>query len=86
MSQQDFLFTETFHLYCLPWKGEHSLTFIVSGLLLSVLATLVSAAETDYVKKVLGVKTWAVGLAVLLVIAGTFPRIQVRKLGIQRGA
>ncbi|KAK0651465.1 hypothetical protein B0T16DRAFT_442928 [Cercophora newfieldiana] len=54
------------------------------GLLLSVLATLVSAAETDYVKKVLGVKTWAVAVAVLLVVAGTFPRIQVRKLGIHR--
>jgi len=54
------------------------------GLLLSVLATLVSAAETDYVKKVLGVKTWAVAIAVGLVVAGTFPRIQVRKLGIHR--
>ncbi|KAK4455674.1 cytochrome b ascorbate-dependent protein 3 [Podospora aff. communis PSN243] len=54
------------------------------GLLLSLLATLVSAAETDYVKKVLGVKTWAVAIAVGLVVAGTFPRIQVRKLGIHR--
>lgn len=54
------------------------------GLLLSVLATLVSAAETDYVDKVLGVKTWAVGIAVTLVAVGVFPRVQVRKLGIQR--
>ena len=55
-------------------------------LLLSVLATVVSASHTDYVVKVLGVRPWTVGVSVGLILAGVFPRIQLRKLGVQRGA
>lgn len=54
-------------------------------LLVVLLATVVSAAETDYAKKVLGVKTWAVAIGAALVVVGVYPRIQMRKLGIQRG-
>ncbi|KAK5660733.1 hypothetical protein OQA88_12098 [Cercophora sp. LCS_1] len=55
------------------------------GFLVLILVTVVSAADTDYAKKVLGVKVWGVALAAGLVVTGVFPRIQVRKLGIQRG-
>ncbi|KAK1761360.1 cytochrome b ascorbate-dependent protein 3 [Echria macrotheca] len=54
------------------------------GLLIVLLLALLSAAETDYVHKVLGVNVWIVAAAVLLIAVGVFPRIQLRKLGIQR--
>ncbi|KAK3315005.1 eukaryotic cytochrome b561-domain-containing protein [Apodospora peruviana] len=53
-------------------------------LLMLVLATIVSAVETDYNKGVLDIKMWTVGLAVVLIVIGVFPRIQLSKLGIQR--
>lgn len=53
-------------------------------LLVLVLATVVSAVETDYNKAVLNIKLWAIGLSVGLIVVGVFPRIQLYKLGIHR--
>ncbi len=53
-------------------------------LLLLALTTVVSAGETGYAQSVLRIKTWALGVAAVLVAAGVFPRIQLTKLGIQR--
>ena len=47
-----------------------------------VLATVVSAVYTDYNKNVLDIQLWSVLVAVVLVVAGVFPRIQLAKLGI----
>jgi len=54
------------------------------ALLLLLLGTVVSAAETDYVKKALEIKTWAVAAAAGFVLIGVLPRVQLYKLGIQR--
>lgn len=53
-------------------------------LLALVLATVISAVETDYNKAVLDIKRWAVGLSVGLIIVGVYPRIQLYKLRIHR--
>ena len=53
-------------------------------LLVLVLATVVSAMDTDYNKGVLDIKMWAVGVSVGLIVVGVFPRIQLYKLGIHR--
>lgn len=49
--------------------------------LLLLLATLYSATDTDYVKFVLKIKPWSIGLLAVLIIVGVFPRIQKGKLG-----
>lgn len=54
------------------------------GVLVLLLATVASAAETDYNKKVLGIKLWSVLVAEVLIVAGVFPRVQLSKFGIQR--
>ncbi|KID91663.1 Cytochrome b561, eukaryote [Metarhizium guizhouense ARSEF 977] len=51
-------------------------------ILLMLLATVVAATETDYVRSVLGVNFWTVLAASLFVIMGVFPRIQKQKLGL----
>jgi len=53
-------------------------------LLVLVLATVLSAMDTDYNKGVLGIRLWVVGIAVVLIVVGVFPRIQLYKLGIHR--
>ncbi|KAL2265434.1 hypothetical protein VTJ83DRAFT_6534 [Remersonia thermophila] len=63
------------------WKYHRWVGYAV---LISLLATVTTAAKTDYVKKVLEVKFWPVLLGVALIVAGVFPRIHPRKLGIQR--
>lgn len=57
------------------WVGYAVLFFL--------LATVASAAETTYVKKVLEVKLWTVLVAEALILLGVVPRIHSRKLGIQ---
>ncbi|KAK4212188.1 cytochrome b ascorbate-dependent protein 3 [Rhypophila decipiens] len=54
------------------------------ALLILVLATVISAVETDYNKGVLDIKMWAIGLSVGLILVGVFPRIQLFKLGFHR--
>ncbi|KAH8899563.1 hypothetical protein GQ53DRAFT_316486 [Thozetella sp. PMI_491] len=54
------------------------------ALLLLILATVTSAVDTDYNKNVLDIKLWSILVAVILVILGVYPRIQLAKLGIYR--
>ncbi|GAB1313266.1 hypothetical protein MFIFM68171_03476 [Madurella fahalii] len=54
------------------------------AVLVLLLATVASAAETDYSKAVLGIKLWSVLVAEVLIVAGVFPRVQLSKFGIQR--
>ncbi|KAH8677469.1 eukaryotic cytochrome b561-domain-containing protein [Xylariales sp. PMI_506] len=61
------------------WK-YHRLSGYV--LLLLLLATVTSAAETTYNQNVLGLKLWALILISVLVVLGVFPRIQKYKLGL----
>ncbi|KAG8420151.1 hypothetical protein J3459_011335 [Metarhizium acridum] len=51
-------------------------------ILLMLLATVVAATETDYVRSVLGVNFWTVLVASVFVVMGVFPRIQKQKLGL----
>ncbi|CCC07494.1 hypothetical protein SMACR_02496 [Sordaria macrospora] len=53
-------------------------------LLVLVLVTIGAAADTDYSKGVLKIKGWTFGLGITLVVVGVFPRVQLRKLGIDR--
>lgn len=61
------------------WKYHRYSGYVV---LLFLLATICSAAKTDYGDNVLGLKLWATILASILVVAGVFPRIQKQKLGL----
>ncbi|KAK3320903.1 eukaryotic cytochrome b561-domain-containing protein [Cercophora scortea] len=63
------------------WRYHRYAGYVV---LLLVLATVITATDTDYNKGVLKIKTWSVAVAVVLIVAGVFPRIQLAKLGIQR--
>ncbi|KAK3683765.1 eukaryotic cytochrome b561-domain-containing protein [Podospora appendiculata] len=63
------------------WRYHRYAGYVV---LLLVLATVLSATDTDYNKGVLKIKTWSVALAVAMIVLGVFPRIQLSKLGIQR--
>ncbi|KAK3488355.1 eukaryotic cytochrome b561-domain-containing protein [Neurospora crassa] len=54
------------------------------GLLVLVLATVAAAADTDYSRNVLKIKGWTFGLGSALVVLGVYPRVQLRKLGIDR--
>lgn len=49
-----------------------------------VLATVAAAADTDYSRNVLKIKGWTFGLGIALVVLGVYPRVQLRKLGIDR--
>ncbi|KAH8706565.1 eukaryotic cytochrome b561-domain-containing protein [Ilyonectria robusta] len=60
------------------WKYHRYSGYVVLVLLL---ATVVSAVDTDYNKNVLKLKLWATGSLSLLVLVGIIPRIQKQKLG-----
>jgi hypothetical protein len=49
--------------------------------LLSSYAALIAATYTDYNVNTLHIRTWAVGLAGVLVLAGVLPRVKLHKLG-----
>ncbi|KAM5351891.1 hypothetical protein ACJ41O_004614 [Fusarium nematophilum] len=55
------------------WSGYFILTLL--------LATVVSAVETDYSKNVLKLKLWATLLLSVVALIGVLPRIQKQKLG-----
>ncbi|PFH61656.1 hypothetical protein XA68_16745 [Ophiocordyceps unilateralis] len=61
------------------WKYHRYSGYVV---LLLLLVTVCSAAETDYNRNVLHMKLWAAILASILVVLGVFPRIQKYKLGL----
>lgn len=60
------------------WKYHRWSGYTVLVLLL---ATVVSAVDTDYNKNVLKIKLWAVLLLSVLTLVGIIPRIQKQKLG-----
>ncbi|CAK7267398.1 hypothetical protein SEPCBS119000_002526 [Sporothrix epigloea] len=49
-----------------------------------LLATVVSAIDTGYNANVLKIQMWAMLVASVLVIVGVYPRIHIRKLGLQQ--
>lgn len=51
-----------------------------------ILSTLVAATRTPYVKNVLHIKTWAVVLSGILVLAGALPRVRLEKFGFQNAS
>lgn len=53
-------------------------------LLLLLLASVISATRTDYVKSVLEIKTHYVVLASAVILLGVFPRVSLKKLGLKR--
>ncbi|ETN44120.1 uncharacterized protein HMPREF1541_10670 [Cyphellophora europaea CBS 101466] len=55
----------------------------VSGytVLFAALATVATATQTDFNKNVLGVRLWAVLVAIVLVLIGIIPRVKPAKLG-----
>lgn len=63
------------------WKYHRYSGYLVFLLLL---ATVVSAVDTDYNKNVLKLKLWATALLAILIVLGIFPRIQKHKLGFTR--
>ncbi|KAI1506605.1 eukaryotic cytochrome b561-domain-containing protein [Biscogniauxia marginata] len=60
------------------WKYHRISGYV---LVLLLLATVTSAAKTDYNDNVLGLKLWALILISVLIIVGIFPRIKKHKLG-----
>lgn len=50
-------------------------------LLVILLVTVCSATQTEYNENVLKIRPWATILLSVLILAGTFPRIQKQKLG-----
>ncbi|KAJ9141949.1 Cytochrome b561 domain-containing protein 1 [Pleurostoma richardsiae] len=63
------------------WKYHRATGYLVYLLLL---ATVLSATQTPYNWNVLGIKAWAAAIAVVLIIAGVYPRIHLRKFGLTR--
>lgn len=57
------------------WVGYLALT--------TLLVTVAAAAETDYSKSVLRLRLWTVLVAEALIVVGVFPRVHLRKLGLQ---
>ncbi|KAF3766112.1 hypothetical protein M406DRAFT_351332 [Cryphonectria parasitica EP155] len=53
--------------------------------LLLLLATVLSAVYTDFNVNVLGVRLWTVIIGVVLVVVGVYPRLHLRKLGLNVG-
>lgn len=47
-----------------------------------LMATIISATETDYNKNVLGLKLWAMILIMALMVVGIYPRVKKQKLGL----
>lgn len=60
------------------WKYHRWSGYIVFVLLL---ATVISAVDTDFNRNVLKLKLWAVLLLSVLTLIGVVPRIQKQKLG-----
>ncbi|KAK4157439.1 eukaryotic cytochrome b561-domain-containing protein [Chaetomidium leptoderma] len=82
-----------FTIWAVPglWGGEEAARgmwkyhrIVGYAALVLLLATVAAAAETDYSKGVLGLRLWAVLLAEALIVVGVFPRVHLRKLGVQR--
>ncbi|KAL5606669.1 hypothetical protein BROUX41_003065 [Berkeleyomyces rouxiae] len=61
------------------WKYHRMSGYTI---LLLTLATIISATRTDYIMGVVKIKTWSVVFLCVFIVAGIFPRIQRRKLGI----
>lgn len=62
------------------WKVHRWAGYAALALLL---ATVAAAAETDYARDKWRVKLWAVLVAEGLIVAGVFPRVHLRKLGLR---
>ncbi|KAG7285236.1 hypothetical protein NEMBOFW57_009857 [Staphylotrichum longicolle] len=62
------------------WKVHRWVGYAALALLL---ATVAAAAETDYARDKWRVKLWAVLVAEGLIVAGVFPRVHLRKLGLR---
>lgn len=60
------------------WRYHRMSGYLV---FLLVMATVLSAVETDYNKTVLDLKMWAVAVAVALIIIGIYSRLHLRKFG-----
>ncbi|KAF4989123.1 hypothetical protein FDECE_14807 [Fusarium decemcellulare] len=60
------------------WKYHRWSGYVILTLLL---ATVVSAVETDYNKNVLKLKLWATLVLAIVTLVGVLPRIQKQKLG-----
>lgn len=65
------------------WKYHRWSGYVIYLLLLG---TVVAATFTPYNETVLGIKTWSVVVAGLLMVVGIYPRISIAKLGIKRPA
>jgi cytochrome b-561 len=65
------------------WKYHRWSGYVIYLLLL---CTVVAATFTPYNSDVLGIKTWSVVVAALLLIVGIYPRVSIAKLGIKRPA
>ena len=63
------------------WKYHRISGYTLFPLLL---ATVITAVDTDYNRKVLDIKLYAVLIAVGLIVVGVYPRIHKQKLGIDR--
>lgn len=64
------------------WKYHRASGYLLNLLLL---ATVLSAVRTDFNANVLGIEMWAVAVAVALLVAGVYPRLHPRKLGLDFG-
>ncbi|PSR83253.1 hypothetical protein BD289DRAFT_483436 [Coniella lustricola] len=64
------------------WKYHRASGYGV--VLVLLLATVVTAPDTAFNVNVLGIPTWAVAVAVALVVVGVYPRLKASKLGLRR--
>lgn len=64
------------------WKYHRASGYVLYALLV---ATVLSAVWTAFNVNVLDLKLWAVAVALLLVVAGVYPRLHPRKLGLSIG-
>jgi hypothetical protein len=62
------------------WKYHRAGGYVT---LLVGLATVCSASKTDWNKALGGMRLWALVVASVLVVIGTFPRIKLAKLGLK---
>ncbi|KAK4243737.1 hypothetical protein C7999DRAFT_44490 [Corynascus novoguineensis] len=81
-----------FTIWAVPavWGGEDAAKrlwkyhrWVGYAALLLLLATVAAAVETDYVRAALRIRLWAVLVAEALIVAGVFPRVHLRKLGLE---
>lgn len=64
------------------WKYHRASGYLLFALLL---ATVVSAVFTGFNVNVLDIKLWSVVVSVVLIVAGVYPRLHPRKLGLDVG-